>query len=152
MASPKWIIKGLDAKYSYKKSAHIIIKERITNLKGSIKTLLKDYTPENLHEVRISLRRLRYNIELFYNLFERKKFLKLYAIIEKLQDITGNVRDIYLLKKNILLFGLEEEKSFLEKIIDKIEEKEKLLNDELKLEISSFIHSTELKNFMKLIK
>ena len=152
MASPKWKIKGLDAKYSFRKSAQIILNKRIANLNGLIKSLLKDYTPENLHEVRIALRRLRYNMELFYDLFDRKKFIKLYSVIANLQNTTGNVRDIYLLKKNILLFGQEEEISFFEKINVKIEEKEKSLNDNLKLELSSFIHSTELKSFMKIIK
>jgi CHAD domain-containing protein len=121
MASPKWKIKGLNPKYSFRKSAQIILTERITNLNRLIKRYLKDITAENLHEVRIALRRLRYNMELFFDLFDRKKFLKFYKVIENLQDATGNVRDIYLLKQNILLFGKEEESYLLDRLNVKIE-------------------------------
>ena len=109
MASPKWKIKGLNGKFSFRKSALIILLERINNLNRLIKRFLKNESAENLHDVRISLRRLRYNMEFFYDLFERKKFLKFYNMIENLQDKTGNVRDIYILKQNILLFEKEDE-------------------------------------------
>lgn len=152
MTDPKWKIKKLNAKISFKKAACIILNERSANLIRLIKKYLKSNAAENLHNVRISLRRLRYNMELFYDLYDRKKFLKLYIAIEKLQDTTGNVRDNYILKQNILLFGKEEQFSFLESLYVKIEEKENLLIDDLKHELSSFILSAELKNFMKIIK
>ncbi|MDR3610805.1 MAG: CHAD domain-containing protein [Ignavibacteriaceae bacterium] len=152
MTDPKWRIKKLNSKISFKKATCIILNERSANLIRLIKKYLKSNTAENLHNVRISLRRLRYNMELFYDLYDRKKFLKLYIAIEKLQDTTGNVRDNYILKQNILLFGKEEQFSFLESLYVKIEEKENLLIDDLKHELSSFILSAELKNFMKIIK
>ena len=34
----------------------------------------------------------------------------------------------------------------------RIEEKEKLLNDNLRIEFTTFLHSAELKNFMKILK
>ena len=80
MASPKWKIKGIVGKLSFGKTALIILDDRITNLIKSIKKFLKNDSAENLHNVRISIRRLRYNMELFYTLFEKKKFLRLYNI------------------------------------------------------------------------
>ena len=91
-------------------------------------------------------------MELFYGLFDRKKFLKLYNMIENLQDKTGAVRDIHVLKQNILLFGKEDEIIIPDKMNVRIEEKEKLLNDEMRLELSSFLLSEELKDFMKILK
>jgi hypothetical protein len=91
-------------------------------------------------------------MELFYVLFDKEKFLKLYNMIENLQDKTGYVRDIHIIKQNILLFGQEEEITITNRINARIEEKEKLLNDNLKLELSAFLRSGELKNFMKILK
>ena len=152
MASPKWKIKGLNGKFSFRKTAFIILDERLDNQNRLIKRFLKNETAESLHNVRISLRRLRYNMELFYGLFDREKFLKLYNMIENLQDKTGSVRDIFILKQNILLFGQEDEITIPDKMNIKIEEKEKLLNDNLRLELSTFLRSAELKNFMKIVK
>ena len=104
MAAPKWKIKGLNEKSSFRKSAVIILLERINNLNRLITRFLTNESSESLHNVRISLRRVRYNMELFYRLFDRKKFLKFYNMIENLQDKTGVVRDIHVLKQNILLF------------------------------------------------
>lgn len=91
-------------------------------------------------------------MELFYDMFEKKKFLKLYNIIENLQDKTGSVRDIFILKQNILSFAQEDEKIIPDKMNVRIEEKEKLLHDELRTELSGFLQSAELKNFMKILK
>jgi CHAD domain-containing protein len=75
MAAPKWKIKGLNGKSSFRKTAFIILRERINNLNRLITLFLKNETIESLHNVRISLRRVRYNMELFYGIFDRKKFL-----------------------------------------------------------------------------
>ena len=152
MAAPKWKIKGLNGKSSFRKTAFIILRERINNLNRLITLFLKNETIESLHNVRISLRRVRYNMELFYGLFDRKKFLKLYNMIENLQDKTGTVRDIHVLKQNILLFRHEDEIIIPDKMNDRIEEKEKLLNDKLRSELSDFLHSEELKDFIKILK
>ena len=152
MAAPKWKIKGLNGKSSFRKTAIIILRERINNLNRLITLFLTNETIESLHNVRISLRRVRYNMELFYGIFDRKKFLKLYNMIKNLQDKTGIVRDIHVLKQNILLFGQEDEIIIPDKMNVRIEEKEKLLNDELRSELSDFLHSEELKDFIKILK
>jgi len=152
MAAPKWKIKGLNGKSSFRKTAYIILGDRINNLNRLISLFLSNGTTDSLHNVRISLRRVRYNMELFYGLFDRKKFLKLYHIIEYLQDKTGTVRDINVLKQNILLFGKDEEFIIPDKMNVRIEEKEKLLNIDLRIVLSDFLNSEELKDFMKLLK
>jgi inorganic triphosphatase YgiF len=152
MQAPKWKIKGLNGKSSFRKTAIIILRERINNLKRLISIFLINENIDSLHNVRISLRRVRYNMELFYGLFDRKKFLKLYNIIENLQDKTGTVRDIHVLKQNILLFGKDEEFIIPDKMNVRIEEKEKLLNIDLRIVLSDFLNSEELKDFMKLLK
>jgi CHAD domain-containing protein len=152
MASPKWKIKGIGGKKSFRKSAQIILNERIGNLNKAIKLYLKNLSAENLHSVRISIRRLRYCMELFYNLFDKKVFLSLYDMIEKLQDKTGEVRDIFILKQNLILFGREDQISIPETMKSRIEEKERTLSVDLKNELYNYVYSAELKHIIKLIK
>ena len=152
MASPRWKIKGIKGNLSFGKNALIILDDRITNLIKSINNFLKNESAENLHNVRISVRRLRYNMELFYALFEKKKFLRLYNMIENLQDKSGSVRDIYILRQNILLFGKEDNYIIPVGLDARINEKENLLLVDLRTELYRFLHSIELKDILKLIK
>jgi hypothetical protein len=73
-------------------------------------------------------------------------------MIEILQNKTGSVRDIHVLKQNILLFGQEDEFIIPDKMNARIEEKEKLLNNELRSELSDFLLSEELMDFIKILK
>ena len=73
-------------------------------------------------------------------------------MVENLQDKTGCVRDIHILKQNILLFGNEEKFNIPDRLNVRIDEKEKILNDNLRLILFAFLHSGEFKNFMKIIK
>jgi CHAD domain-containing protein len=152
MAYPKWKIKGLNGKSSFRKTAIIILRVRINNLAKLITHFLKNESIESLHDMRISLRRVRYNMELFYGLFDKKKFLNLYNMIENLQDKTGAVRDIHVLKQNILFFGKQDELTIPDIMKIRIEEKEKSLNDDLRLVLSAFLSSGELNDFLKILK
>ena len=152
MAVPKWKVKGLNGKFSFRKTAIIILRFRINNLNRLITRFLTNESAESLHNVRIALRRVRYNMEIFYSLFDRKKFLRFYTMIENLQDKSGSVRDIHILKQNILSFEREDEIIIPDKMNVRIEEKETLLNDNLRIELYGFLHSPELKNFIKILK
>ena len=129
----------------------LILKERIKKLVRLIKAYLKNETPEGMHVVRIALRRLRFNLELFYNIYDRKKFLNFYGLLVKIQDATGSVRDIYIINKNISLFEDEQNISIPDWVVLKIEEKQKRLIEDLRTELNAFVKSDGLKNFLKLL-
>jgi len=149
--SKKWKIKGLEERTSLEDSGRIVLKQRLKALLSSIKLFLKEDTVENLHEIRISLRRLRYNMEIFICCFDKKKFLVFYKKISLLQDLTGNKRDFDVLIENIASLNVNEEIKIINTFIKKIEEKKSVLLDEMILELVEFIHSKELKDFVKMI-
>ena len=60
----------------------------------------KELSIENLHSVRIALRRVRYSMELFIVCYDKKIFIKFY-INSMLQDLSGNVRDVDISLENI---------------------------------------------------
>lgn len=148
--SKKWEIEGLDSHKSLCDSAKIILTQRIEHLLAEIKNFFENETVENLHRIRIALRRVRYNMELFKACFDKKKFLIFYKRVEFLQDTSGKVRDLDVLNQN--MSALKEENVKVTKaVFKKIGERRENLKDNFKLEMMKFIHSKVLSNFQKLL-
>lgn len=146
-----WEISNLSYKQDLTSSAKIILRQRLENLLSAVNLYFNEISMENLHQVRISLRRLRYPMELFLKCFNRKKYLSFYKIVSSLQDLTGEVRDLDILKQNMISY-CKKDKSKTEKInFCKIDIKKNQLQSNLKLELMKFIHGKELKDFKKLI-
>ena len=99
--SKKWEIGGIKKKQTVIKAAKIILKSRFDHLITTINSYFKNPSVENLHQVRIALRRVRYNMELFIACFDRKLLLKLYNKVESLQNHSGFVRDLDVFKENL---------------------------------------------------
>ncbi len=147
----KWEVKGLSAETSFSETTRLVISQRLDSLTSTIKKFLKNKTPANLHEVRISIRRLRYNMETFFPYFEKKKFLIFYKTVERLQDLTGSIRDLDVLMENLDSLAETENIVFDDAIRDKIQNKNSQLKDTLTLALMEFIHCKELKEFRKMI-
>lgn len=147
----KWEIKKIKNSKKLKSIADIILEQRINKLIDLIKNYLQDKTVENLHDVRIALRRVRYNLELFLVCYDQATFSKFYKKIENLQNLSGEVRDF-----DVMLMNLDKLKEssvtinevIKENIVEKRNEVEiKLIND-----LTKFLKSKSLKEFQKEIK
>ena len=145
----KWEIQGIKKGGRVSTTAKLVLKTKLTHLFSTIETYFQEMNEENLHDVRISLRRVRYNMELFISCFHRKQFFSLYNKIQLLQDLSGLVRDLDVFKENIKSL-IEEEKVRVNKsILEKVEKRRKDLEEDLKLELMKFIHNKSVKNFYK---
>ena len=151
MAQKKWEIKGLRKKLIFQDAAVKIVSERLNQLNSSIEDFLEEKTVENLHQVRIALRRVRYNMELFTICFDKKIFLIFYKRIELLQDFSGKVRDLDVMKENILLLSKNDKVEISEQIKSKLSQRRERLNNTFILELMKFNHSKALKSFSKLL-
>jgi CHAD domain-containing protein len=147
----RWEIEKLKDSRSFKKSANIILRNRIESLLTSTDKYFKDLSVENLHEVRIALRRVRYSMELFIVCYDKKIFLKFYNKVQLLQDLSGNVRDVDISLENINYFVTNDHIQIDTDIISKANEKKILLEDKFKLELMKFTLSKVLKEFLKII-
>ncbi len=119
----KWEIDGLKKRQSFCSASKIILKARLDHLINKIDDYFKERNVENLHDVRIALRRVRYNMELFIICFDRKIFLRFYNRIERLQDNSGLVRDLDVFKENISSLISEEQVKVSRSVLTKVEEK-----------------------------
>ncbi|RKY93240.1 MAG: hypothetical protein DRQ01_05185 [Ignavibacteriae bacterium] len=147
----KWEIDGIKKKKSFCNASKLILKARLDHLINKIDDYFKERNVENLHDIRIALRRVRYNMELFITCFDRKIFLKFYNRIENLQDLSGLVRDLDVFKENISSLITEEKVKVNRSVLTKVEEKRKTLENKLELELMKFFHSKSLNEFSKLL-
>ena len=149
--SKKWEIPGISSRQSVCTAGKKILKSRIEHLLFTIDNYFKDRTVENLHDIRIALRRVRYNMELFIVCFDRKIFLKFYKRIELLQDLSGLVRDLDVFNENIISLVDTEHVRVNKSVRAKVEEKKSSLENDLELELMKFLHEKPLKEMTKML-
>jgi len=147
----KWEIKEIKKGGRVSNAAKLIIGTRLSHLLETIEKYFDKMDVDNLHNVRISLRRVRYNMELFISCFNRKQFLGVYNAVQELQDLSGAVRDLDVFKENINALVQIEKARVNKTVLQKVEKKRKKLEEELKLALMKFVHSKKLKNFYKLV-
>jgi CHAD domain-containing protein len=147
----KWEVKGLSAGKSFEESAKLVLQQRLQSLTKSVKKFFEEESVDNLHEIRIALRRLRYNMEIFIECFDKDKFITFYELVEHLQDLTGTKRDLDVLAENIKNICNGGKNSSANAFLKKVEAKTEVLKESLKLELMKFTHSKELKEFDKLL-
>ncbi len=147
----KWEIKGIRKKDSVCKAAKTILKARLDFLLSVIEKYFENKDVENLHQVRIALRRVRYNMELFISCFDRIIFMRFYKKVENLQDHSGQVRDLDVFKENMNLLIKDENVRISKTVFSKVDKRRTDLENTLELELMKFLHSKSLKEFYKLI-
>lgn len=145
----KWEIDKLKDSKQLKKSANTILESRIKSLLSYIDKYFKELSVESLHDVRIALRRVRYSMELFIVCYDKKKFLKFYNTIQKLQDSSGKVRDVDISLESINDLLTENKIEIDSKIITKANEKKVSLENKFRLELTKFTASKTLIDFFK---
>ncbi len=147
----KWEVEKLKDSKQFKKSADLILNNRIESLLSLTDKYFKDMSVENLHNVRIALRRIRYSMESFIVCYDKKIFLKFYNNVQLLQDLSGNVRDVDISLENINSLVTDNHIKIDPEIITKAYEKKTILEEKFELELMKFTFSKVLKDYLKLL-
>lgn len=87
-------IRGVDPSSSFKDMAKLVIRDRMRRVMRLSKKYLETKDEEDLHQLRIAFRRLRYPMECFVDCFPRRLFNTVIDRIDLLQNATGQVRDL----------------------------------------------------------
>lgn len=140
----KFSIKDLDVNKKFCKCSFIVLKNKFNNVIKLSKKYLKDETNENLHQLRISLRRLRYVMEIFVDCYNENEFEYSYKIIQKLQDELGKGRDLDVLLDKINLFDNTYNLNLRQNILS---EKE-IIKQTIKKELIKFVKQKNEFNFL----
>ena len=92
---------GLSNKTVLTDASKFVMDVKLLNLNSSINKFFKNDSVDNLHSIRIALRRVRYSLEIFAICLNKKKYQALYKKLERLQDLSGSARDLDVLTLNM---------------------------------------------------
>ena len=145
----KWEIDELKESKAVTSTAVIVLNDRIDNFLESVIRYFENSTVENLHDVRISIRRVRYSMELFIACFDRKVFLRFYSSVEELQDLSGSVRDLDVLLENVKSLDEKEKIKVSKNLKEHVLKEKGELEETFKIELMKFLHSKIFKDFTK---
>ena len=151
MSKRSWEIKELKKSHKLNETAVLVVNQKLDSVLETIDNYFTNQNEESLHKLRISLRRLRYNMELFIQCFDKQKFMVFYKNIKNLQDLSGSTRDLDVLLTNMKLLINKDHIEVPENIFEKFNAKRKELNSMLVLELMKFKHSKVLKDFAKMV-
>ena len=140
----KFKIKGLNKRLRLEESALIILKERMIEIMRYIDVYFKDDSTENLHIMRITFRKFRYVLEIFYDCLPPKLFKHVYNYCKDMQDLIGIARDLDVLELKIKATASEINQNVPGFFYEKIENEKKLARQNIKLELIKFIADKEI--------
>lgn len=137
--------KKLHKNLSFFKSSHLVLKEKYKIVKEKVDNYLQDPSVENLHKLRISIRRLRYSLENFRICFDKKKYKYVLSVTKYLQDLIGEARDLDMLKEKLAIYFQEGEIIVIPDSLYKIlEEKKSKIEAEIKISLINFIQDKKI--------
>lgn len=145
----KWEIEELKKSKSLIDISKVILNNRIDTFLETVIRYFENQSVEDLHDVRISIRRVRYSMELFINCFEKKLFLRFYSKVEKLQDLSGSVRDLDVLLENVKDLTQKGEIKPNPELNNQVLTRKSELEESFKYEMMKFLHSKVFKDFTK---
>ncbi len=134
---------------SYKKTAHLVISNKLSIVFKEVKKYLNNDSVKNLHSARIAFRRLRYALEVFSECYKPKFYKSIYKKIVYMQDIIGTGRDLDVLEIKAKLIEIESGKKLPDFFYNKIKKEKEIISQEIRLELSKFITDKEVNKLIK---
>ncbi|MDZ7345115.1 MAG: CHAD domain-containing protein [candidate division KSB1 bacterium] len=90
----KFRIEGLAQEAPFAKSLKPVLAAHLQRIRKRAEEYLRRPGVEELHDVRIAIRRFRYVLELYANTMKPGRFRRLYEMLVELQNLLGERRDI----------------------------------------------------------
>lgn len=145
--SKNYRIKGLKRRSDLCEGAKIIIRRRFRTVIKKVKSYLIDPSVENLHKLRVSIRRVRYSLENFGVCYSTNEFLMIIEYTKFLQDLIGEARDLDVLPEKINNLENEIKIHLPERLYAAIEDKKSECRLLIKEELYKFLSNKTIKDF-----
>lgn len=144
----KFVIEGISEKQEFCEAGKIILSEKLKEIYSLIDVLFKDDKPENIHALRISLRRFRYVFEVFGICYDKKLFNYVYKKVKFLQDLIGECRDLDVLGPKVEHIAAETKARIPKYFYKKIHDDSVKSRQIVKLELIKFIDDKNVNSFL----
>ena len=140
-------IKKIDKNDSFDSVAVIIMNSKLQMVKKQVKKYFKNDSVENLHSMRIAIRRMRYSMELFYNCFDKKLYTNVYEHLRKMQDVVGELRDLDVLEEKIRSVDNKQNIVIPQILYENIISEKNEIRRAIKTELIKFVEDVQVNQF-----
>jgi len=147
----KWFVTGIKINNSYYNEGKRVLRQKLDHVLINIDKYLKSHDVEDLHQLRISIRRLRYPLEIFINFFPKKLFWNFYNKINKLQDSTGHGRDLDVMIMRLSKFQDEYNIKLPQELFDNLKNQRDQFYSEIDTEVIELLQDPILEEVKELI-
>ncbi len=152
--APARPVRGLTCDDSYRDAAGKIAWTRFDEMMGFAEIALEGRDLEGVHDMRVASRRLRAALEVFQDVFPRKRLRPLLDDVKRLADALGQVRDL-----DVMLERLEKDQQgrpeaqqlVLAEMIDEMQQQRKAARRELKVVVRELERDEFARRFLTLV-
>lgn len=145
----KFKIPHLTKNLPRKKESRYVLKKKLLDITEIAEDFLENETPENLHQLRISIRRFRYSMELYYDCYKPSLFFSLYEMVKNFQDLAGKGRDLDVMDEKIRQIAAESDEALPEELLQKIGLERQSVQKGIKTALEDFIGCPIVKLMLK---
>jgi CHAD domain-containing protein len=147
----KWFVSGIKINNSFYNEGKRVLRQKLSQVLKNVDSYLKTHEVDDLHQLRISIRRLRYPLEIFINFFPKKLFWEFYNKINKLQDSTGHGRDLDVMMIRLLKYQDDLKITLPTEIFDNLKSQRDHYYSEIDIEVSALIKDPLLDEVKEII-
>lgn len=144
----KFEIAGIHGKLEFCEAGRIILDVKLHEIFSLVELLFKDDKQENIHALRISLRRFRYVLETYSICYNKKVFNYVYRKVKFLQDLIGECRDLDVLGPKVEQIASDTKARIPKYFYKRIDEERIKSRQIVKLELIKFIDDKYVNSFL----
>ncbi len=144
----KFHFRGLKPKQSFADSTQPVLSHHFDRVYDRSDQYRREPTEENLHDLRIALRRFRYVLELYAGIIKPARFEEIYELAVSLQNVLGERRDLDVMRARLDLIYREADAEFPNLIAADLARNRELLDLKIQETLTQF---TENKQIRKVI-
>jgi len=148
-SNKKYLFKGLKKSAPLQDASKIMLDEKLKNVFILIDKFLDNDSEENLHQLRIALRRFRYMLESYYLCVDDLLFTTVLKKTKSILDDLGEGRDQDVLSAKLLSSFSGKNARYLKDIFDILNFKHEETRQRIKLELIKFICDKNVNKFFK---
>ncbi len=147
----KWFVSGIKLNNTFYNEGKRVLRQKLSQVLSNMDKYLKTHDVEDLHQLRISIRRLRYPLEIFINFFPKKLFWNFYNKINQLQDSTGHGRDLDVMLIRLVKFQDDLKVTFPVEMFDSLKSQRDIYYSEIDVEVNELLKDPVLDEVKELI-
>ncbi|RMD51219.1 MAG: CHAD domain-containing protein [Ignavibacteria bacterium] len=128
----------LTGNIKFSKAAKIITKTRLKVIYKLADKYMENPDDENLHKLRIAVRRMRFAYEMFKNVYTEEIYTHTLKELKKLQDVFGLARDNDVMLEKLYILSKDVQLDIPKKLINKLEKNKTEMRQKISQELLKF--------------